>query len=107
MMKTLILSVKERLQLIQHLPANGGRIEMIVVANLGKHVEFTPEEISEYELKDAPGGGVRGNVLKFQDKSFSLTPDQVNILKSIPAKLDEAKQITIDLLPLLDKIDYL
>lgn len=101
------LSVKDRLLLLPMLPQSGGRMEMVLVNELTKLIEFTPEEIGEFQLKDAPGGMVIGNPLKFKDKEFSFTDSQIKILKQSSKKTDDARQVTIDMLPLLDKIDHL
>jgi len=105
-MKTLTLSVKDRLLLPPLLPHSGGRIEMMLVDALAKKVEFTMAEISAFELQDTPSG-VKGNPIHFADKAIELTPEQIRVLRDIPARLDKQGDITRDLLPLLDKIDAL
>lgn len=103
----LILSVADRLLLPDLLPPQGRRIEMITVQSIMNLVNFTPEEVAMFELKDMPDGSVTGNPKKFTDKSLTLTAEQANILKSIPHKLDEGGKVTLELLPLIDKIDAL
>lgn len=101
------LSVKDRVLLNAILPTKGERIEMILVADLKSQIEFTLAEIDEYELKDLPGGGLSGNPKKIQDKSLSISVAQAALLKELPLKLNKEKNITVDMLPLLDKIDLL
>lgn len=106
-MKTLTLSVKQRLLLKPLLPASGRRIEMMVVSSLGQQIDFSAEEIQAFELKDGSNGTVRGNPQRFVDKDIALSDEQVKILKEIPVRVDDARQVTLELLPLLDLIDAL
>jgi hypothetical protein len=106
-MNTLTLSVRERLLLPGLLPSVGGRIEIIVVASLRRLFEFSAEEVEEYKLIDLPDGRVQYNPEKLKDKSITLTVEQVKILKDISIRLDNEKKVTLELLPLLDKIDLL
>jgi len=58
-------------------------------------------------LSDAPGGGLKGNPHKFTAKQLVLIGKQAAVLKSIPGRRDQEKQVTVDLIPPLDKIDAL
>lgn len=104
-MTSIKLSVKDRLLLPGLLPEKGKRIEMIIADSIYKAVEFNASEVQEFELKDLAGGGVAGNPKRFRDTDIQLTAEQVNLLKQLPKRLDEAGNITRELLPLLNKID--
>jgi hypothetical protein len=106
-MKTLTLSVKQRLLLEPLLPQSGRRIEMIVIQSLLREIKMSPGEVVEFELRDGPNGTILGNQKKFIDKEIELSNEQIKILKEIPGKVEDAEQVTIDLLPLLDQIDAL
>lgn len=100
------LSVKDRLMLAPIIPTAGSRLEMINAKSLLQKVEFTAEEIERFELKDI-AGGIQGNPQKFIDVDMAITDGELNVLKLAPRYADLNRLVTIDILPLLDKIDYL
>ncbi len=106
-MNTITLSVVERELLKTLLPQQGGRILMTLVKSLKEELDFTPEEIDQFELRDAPNGAMIGNPIKFKDRIFELSAAAIALLKPIPDQLNEAEKVTIRLLPLLDKLDEL
>lgn len=106
-MKTLTLSVLQRGILMPLLPPNGRRLEMIIIKSIREKIEFTPEDIQEFELREGPNGTLIGNPKKFKDIELTLTNEQINLLKEIPKRIDESGQVTTDMLPLFDKIDAL
>ena len=103
-MKTLKLSVLDRLLLPQLLPQSGGKIEMLLMESILEKIKFTPEEISKYGLKDDNGGITWSNG---QAVEFEFTGEQVEIMRSASKQADEQKKITRENLSLIKKIDDL
>lgn len=106
-MQTLTLTIPDRLILPAILPQQGGRVQMTLTKHLLDQVEFTPDEITLFELRDEPGGLVRYNPDTAQHLDIDLTPDGVALLKKASAEVDEQGRVTRDMLPLLEKIDQL
>lgn len=101
------LNVKERVLFPGILPGSGKKIEMILISDLLKKAEFTPLEIAELGLKDIGGGRVRWDPRKNPEKTIEITKEQAEILKRASEALDNEGKVTLDLLPLLEKIDKL
>lgn len=106
-MKNLKLTIKERLIFEEILPAQGRKIEMILCNDLLKKIEFSPEEISRYQLTDQGGGRVIWNQEKEEDKDINLTEEQVILLKKASEQIDESGKVTRYNVSLLAKIDEL
>lgn len=106
-MKTLTLSVLQRGILMPLLPPNGRRLEMIIIKSIRDKIEFTPEDIQEFELRHGPNGELIGNPKKFKDIELALTNEQITMLKEIPAKVDADGLVSEAMLPLFDQIDLL
>ena len=103
-MEKLNLSVLDRLMLPQLLPAQGGKIEMLLAISIATKVEFSPAEISEFGLKDSNGSV---SWTDGREAGFEFTPEQVEILKSASKRADDEKKITRQNLALIVKIDSL
>ena len=103
-MKTLNLSILDRLMLQQILPVQGGKIEMLLTDAIAKKVEFALAEIAEFKLKD-DGGGVSWDAACARDTEYGFTAEQVEILKSAAKRADDEKKITRQTLGLIEKID--
>lgn len=103
-MKKINLSIIDRLILPQLLPQQGGKIEMLLANSLTKMIDFSPEEISEYGLKDQNGYVTWSNG---KEVDYEFTPEQVDLLKSVSKRADEEGKITQQNLPLIEKIDNL
>jgi hypothetical protein len=107
-MSTLTLSVRERGLLLPVMDQlSGGRIEMIVAKSIYNKVDFTLDEIALFKLYSTATGDIIGDPKTYTDLIIDLTDEQVKVLKNIPAKLEREKKVTIQYLPLLDKIDLL
>lgn len=98
------LSIKERILLSQILPKKGRLIEMSLANSIAKKVMMQSSEIEDYEIKDTDNGGVTWNPKKAIDIDVEFTISEREILKGAVNKLDESGEISIDLLPLCDKI---
>ena len=103
-MRTLKLSVTDRILLKQLLPDRGGMIEMTTVESLLEQIKFTAEDIAKFELADAPGGVVKFNPAKDEDITLNLDAASLATLKAIPPKMDADKRITVVMIPLLKKL---
>ena len=104
-MKTLNLSVLDRLMLQGLFPQQGGKIEILLSNSIMSKIEFSANEISEFGLKDNEGAGVSWT--NTRDTEFEFTAEQVEILKSSSKRADEEKKITRQNLALIEKIDAL
>lgn len=105
-MKTLKLSILERLWLEKLLPQEGGKIEMLTVMSIIEKTRFTEKEISEFELKDVPNGGISWN--NGREVGFEFSIEQVDILKEASRQADVKKLIKWqENLSLITKIDDL
>lgn len=106
-MKTLKLTVKERVIFEEILPQQGRKIEMILCNDLLKKVEFSPEEISLYKLTDQGGGRVVWDQNKEKNKEIEITEEQASLLKKAASEIDETGKATRFNVSLLAKIDDL
>ena len=104
-MKALKLSVSDRFCMSGLLPQAGGKIEMILIESILKKVEFLPEEITKFGMKDNGDGGVTWTSGK--PVEFEFTDEQVEVLKSASKRVDDEKKITRENLSLIQKIDSL
>lgn len=106
-MKTLSLTVMERVIFPDVLPDNGRKVEMILCNDLIKKVEFSAEEVSEFGLKDSGGGRVTWDTNKERILEVELTPEQIDLLKRSSHRIDEEGRVTRYNVALLQKIDDL
>lgn len=103
----LTLTIADRLHLIPLLPQRGGRIDMLLTAAIAEKIEFSPEEVGLYKLRDAGEGVITWNPEAAQTFTFSFTAEQVRILKQATELADQQQLITRAMLPLIAKIDAL
>ena len=103
-MKTLRLSVLDRLMLPQLLPQTGGKLEMLIVNSIVNTIEFTAQDRSDFGLKED-----NGNVswASGGEADFEFTPEQVEVLKNAARRADDEKKVTRQNLWLIEKIDAL
>lgn len=107
MASKLTLSVADRLLLSSILPQTGGKVKMILVRSIAVKVEFTPEEISAFELRDEANGFVRWNPAKDHNVEVSFSPEEVTVLKEAAEDADKRQVITRQMLPLIEQIESL
>ncbi len=100
----MILSIKDRIAIQFIIPKQGRIIEMTTASTIMDLVKFTPQEITDFELKDTLNGGATWNSLKERNIKIELTPEQAELLRKAIAKFDETGEITIDMLPVIKKI---
>jgi hypothetical protein len=100
----MILSIKERITLLGILPQKGGIIETITIKCLIKKIEFEPEEIEKYGIKED-----EGTITWAQDfqKDIYFNVSELSLLKNIVSQLDLNRAVTLDNIDLCVKIrDY-
>lgn len=100
------LSIKQRLGLLNLLPQSGNEMEMIAVSEIYKKVFLSEKEQEAAGFKTEPDGRAFWNKEE-QPKKLSFTPVEASLLKGIRQKLDEQKQITMEILPLILEINKL
>ena len=103
-MKSIKLSVLDRLMLQQMLPQQGSKIEMLLCDEIVKKVDFSPQEITDLGLKDEDG---KVSWERSADKDFEFETAQVEMLKNASRKADENKLVNRQNLQLIEKIDSL
>ena len=89
-----IISVKE----------SGNRIEMTLLYNLMTQVAFSPQEIESY------GISMKGKRIEWSanfQKEMELSDEQIEILLQCISIVTDLNQISLPMIPLLDRIDNL
>ena len=105
-MKTLKLSVLDRLLLPQLLPQQGGKYEMKIANSIATKVDLTKQELLDFELKDN-NGRIFWNPEKAVDVDFEFPAIEVEMLKTASKQADENRTISPQNLALIEKIDNL
>lgn len=78
-------------------------IEMIIIKSIRTKVQFSMNEVTEFDLKDSPSG-TTWNVKKAVDKDVYFDHAELTILKDCIKKMDEQGEIVLDMLGLCEKI---
>jgi len=103
-MKTLTLSVLERLQLPELLPKAGKIIEMELARSIIEKVQLGAAEIGEYGLRDTPDGRITWDQNKAKDKEVMLEESEVKMLQGTISAMDKEGRITLESLMLVKKL---
>ena len=103
------LNVNERMAALSVIPKEGGFIELRVIKELNAKLEFTPAEVeklqNDAEMKSMPNGGITWNPKKeFPPKEFDFRDSEISILKIALKRLEGEKKLTLEHLPLYEKI---
>ena len=85
------------------LPKSGKIIEMEIVKSVSERIRFTPAEIEEFELKDAPNGSVMWHREKAKEREFRFEDSELEVVRKGITALDEKGDITVDMLSLVKK----
>jgi hypothetical protein len=102
-MKTITLTIGDRINLLNKLPESGSFTEMITIRSIMQAVEIAQSEKEEINLNQQEGL-IRWDNYKAKDKEIDFSDEQVLLIKKIVKDIDEAKGIDISMLPLCEKI---
>ena len=103
-MRTLILSVLERLQFPDMLPKAGKIIEMELARSIIDKVRLDAGEIGEYGLRDTPDGRIIWDQDKAKDKEVGLEESEIKMLQGAIRAMDKEGRVTLESLPLVKKL---
>lgn len=96
------LTIKDRIVLLTLLPRQGGLIELQTIKGLIQVLEFTSQEIEEYQLRDTDNG-VLWNKDKEKEKEITFTDAQINLIKKSINEADKNKTLTLEMLETIEK----
>lgn len=77
------ISVRDRLIAPKFIPKEGSMIDMVLAKSFLKLLEFTADEIEEFELTDEGDGNITWNANKSKTKEISINKRQVELLLKI------------------------
>lgn len=103
-MKTLTLSVLERLQLPDMLPKAGKIIEMELARSIIDKIRLEASEINEYGLRDTSDGRIAWDQAKAKDKEVAFEESEIKMIQGAIRNLDKEGRITMESLPLVKKL---
>ena len=103
-MKTLQLSVLERLQLPDILPKSGKIIEMELARGIIDKIRLGADEIGEYGIRDTADGRIMWNHDKARAKDVGLEEAEIKMLQGAIRIMDKEGRVTLELLPLVKRI---
>ena len=101
-MKTLNLSVLDRIMLPQLLPQQSSKLEMITISSIVEKTTFSDQELSDLGLKDNNG---KVTWTSECDVEYKFTAEQIEVLKNASRKADENKSVNRQNIQLIEKID--
>lgn len=93
------LKIKERLLLGSLYPEKSDLLKQLVIKDIIRKTEITPEEAEKLELKN-DGGKIVWNSAKDVPVEIDLSDSEVNFLKDQVARLDTAGEITQNIVEL-------
>lgn len=96
------LTIKDRIVLLTLLPRHGGLIELQTIKGLIQVLEFTSQEIEEYQLRDTDNG-VLWNKDKEKEKEITFTDAQINLIKKSINEADKNRTLTLEMLETIEK----
>jgi hypothetical protein len=106
-MKKLKLNIKERVILSDILPAQGNKLQQIIVRGITIKTEFKPEEIDKFGLTFSHQGVAWNEKAKSAEFEFELQDSEISILKEAAISLDKEARVTQHNLSLIEKIEEL
>lgn len=96
------LNIATRLVLLMNLPEQGSVTDMILKRNIRNKIDFTSQEIEDYQIKNI------NNKISWLNNapeiSIEFTTSEIEFLKKIVIKLDNSKQITDNILDFVEII---
>ncbi len=110
--KKVRLDIKERFTIRELFPQQGNLISQVMARDIGKKVDFSQEEMVEFEFKerkDPDGGFSNWTWSDEKEKSIAITftNPEITFLKEQIDRMDGAKEITQDMLSICQKIKSL
>jgi len=104
-------TIGERILLTTNLiPSQGSMTEMIIVRDLQNKVGINQSDIVKHKIHEKPGPDNR-KILNWEETGdfydIEFTSLELDLLKKTVKLLDEKKMITLQLLPLLEKLDIM
>ena len=99
----MLLTLKERLLLLNILPREGDLLTQRVVRDLQNNLGVKDEEFKEYNIQSLPDGKVTWDMAKDTGKDFVIGKKADEIICSTLTELDKQKKVTADFLSLYDK----
>lgn len=99
------LTLKERLGILNILPKQGDFVTMTAKADLVDKIKVTQEEIKELHIETIPEGGLKWDGKKDLAKEFEITDLETKIVKDELKRLDDAKQISDEILLIYKKFN--
>lgn len=99
----MLLSLRERLTLVNVLPAEGSLVTMKARTDLRNDLLPTPQEITDWEIEEVEGGGTRWNPDLVQDVDIQIPVPAMSIIVEALTALDVDKKLTEEHLTLCEK----
>lgn len=102
------LDIKEALSINKLLPKKGGILTMLTIKSLQEKILLTDEEIKKSGIIENNNNGANSITWKNNiEKEIEITEPEKKILDDEIKSLDDQKEITIDILNLIKKINKL
>ena len=96
------LNIKDRLMMLELLPEKGALLTMTNKRNILKKIDFSSEEIENYEIKQTENGINWKNEKESKDVDFNS--EELKVLKDSVDELDRNNAITDHIFDLCIKI---
>lgn len=99
----LIMTIKERLSLLQILPTQGSVSEMVDVYDLARELKLSDEEKGEVNYIEL-GDSIKWDFNKDPNKEIKLSKDQLKIVLNQIDELDKHKKVPLSMIELIIKL---
>lgn len=96
------LTVKERIMVLNILPAEGNFVTLKIIGDLKSALSFTEEELKSFEIKE-DGGRVTWNQTAKQEAEISVGPKATSVIAEALEKMDRENKLTVDHLSIYEK----
>jgi len=104
--KGIKLSVLDRMLLPAILPKKGGLVTMMTTRHLLKEIDFSAEEVKNLGLREN-GEEVIWDPKKETILEVEITPAMEDLIKQALSQVDKDQNVSLDMVPLLEKIEAL
>ena len=99
----MLLSVKERLLLLNVLPDKGDYTSIKIIRKLREDLSFSEKEHKEFNIKMEENGLVLWDDKAEKPKDVPIGEKAIDIIKGSLRKVNAEQQITEDLIPVYEK----